>query len=119
MRSVKLNKFNLSSQLDGRRNLINLSILGLDYWTEPHCGVSVQWQRGGEGHRCVFVRQKESDRERGRDRNIKASEEVDSTQNRHTQMLAHAYTFAKSLHPRHSPTKGKCGDGRWKQRERN
>lgn len=42
VRSVKLNKFNSSSQLDGRMELINLSILGLDHWTEPHRRVCAQ-----------------------------------------------------------------------------
>lgn len=64
VRSVKLNKFNSSSQLDGRRNLINLSILGLDHWTEPHRGASVQWQRGEKRATDVCA----CERGRGRDR---------------------------------------------------
>lgn len=46
VRSAQQNKLNSSSQLDGRIELINLSIPFLDHWTEPHCRVNARVHKG-------------------------------------------------------------------------
>lgn len=57
-KSVKQNKSSFSSQQDSRMELINLSILCHDHWTEPHRGVHAHVHRVGGGAQmcgCVCV----------------------------------------------------------------